>query len=495
MEPSHEKGLRKLRKIEKFQAFVIRFITTIGKWLHFLLPFLLIGITVLAILALVDLVVISTRLIGIFFGILALYTINSIILYLGAARTNKLLEARLDFERKRGRPIDALDGFDELTHHVRRVIKLLKITAILSIIATILFAAMVLYKLIELGYAAIGFTLFALGLALLIRSLNLNIYDVNGLKDFYKPTIHQIFLDNLFSDGISNHIDPISLLRWNDYILGITEILNPAFIKKIKSKEKGERPITFAIEKILYLYYLKSQEVLQEERFIAEMEEVINIESDIFDVEKGLLIEGKWYFSKKDIYGLFEYLKEHNPGFFKIVDKLQIELKDNIEKFSQDKIYMDSSANEVVFKGNSLNVMVYLFNNSPKSKEYHIRVFATGFDPPEFKLEMRVEGRGSFKIPDQPIPLTSSTGTDIVGVMSDMLENGDAIWLTLEPRVLGEQSLQIFLENADGTIIEGRTRNVRIAKDLKTQLKKLTSIGTIIGGIGAPLSRVLVAGM
>ena len=489
MEPSHEKGLRKLRKIEKFQAFVIRFITTIGKWLHFLLPFLLIGITVLAILALVDLVVISTRLIGIFFGILALYTINSIILYLGAARTNKLLETRLDFERKRGRPIDALDGFDELTHHVKRVINLLKVTSIFSIIATLLFAAMVILQLIELGYAAIGFTLFALGLALLIRSLNLNIYDVNGLKDFYKPTIHQIFLDNLFSDVVSNHIDPITLLRWNDYVLGITEILNPAFVKKIKGLERGERPITFAIEKILYLYYLKSQGVLQEERFLAELKEVINVESEIFDVEKGLLIEGKWYFSRKDIFSLFEYIKEHNPGFFKIVDRLQIELRDNIEKFSQDKVYMDSSGQEAVFKGQSLNVMVFLFNNSPKSKEYRIRIIATGFNPGEFKLDMRVEGRGSLKIPDEPIPLTSSTGTDIVGVMSDILENGDALWLTLEPRVLGEQSLQIFLETADGTIIEGRTRNVRVAKDIKSQLKKLTSIGTILGGIAAPLSR------
>ena len=493
MEPSHEKGLLKLRKIEKFQTFIIRFITKIGKWLHFLLPFLLIGITVLSILALVDLVDISLT--GIFFGILALYTLNSIILYLGAAKTNKLLEARLDFERKRGRPIDALDGFDELTHHVHKVIKLLKVTAILSIIATLLFAGMILFKLIELGYAAIGFTLFALGLALLIRSLNLNIYDVNGLKDFYRPTIHQIFLDNLFSDVISNHIDPISLLRWNDYILGITEILNPAFIKKVKSLEKGERPITFCVERILYLYYLKSQGVLEDERFVAELKEVINIESDTFDVEKGLLIDGKWYFSKKDIFGLFEYIKEHNPGFFKIVDKLQIELKDNIEKLSQDKIYMDSSTQESVFKGESLNVMVFLFNNSPKSKEYHVRVIATGFDPKEFILEVKVEGRGSFKVPDQPIPLTSSSGTDIVGVMSDMLENGDAIWLTLIPRVLGEQSLQIFLENADGTIIEGRTRNVRIAKDLKSQMKKLTSIGSILGGIAAPLSRVLVVGL
>ena len=66
MEPNYEKDLKVLNKLERVQAFVIHFITKIGKWLHFLLPFMLIGITVLAILALVDIVIISTRLIVFF---------------------------------------------------------------------------------------------------------------------------------------------------------------------------------------------------------------------------------------------------------------------------------------------------------------------------------------------------------------------------------------------------------------------------------------------
>jgi len=75
-----------------------------------------------------------------------------------------------------------------------------------------------------------------------------------------------------------------------------------------------------------------------------------------------------------------------------------------------------------------------------------------------------------------------------------MLENGDTTWLSLEPRELGEQTVQIFLETEEGIIIEGKTRAVKVSKDLMTQLKKLTSMGSILGGLAAPLSRALAGG-
>ncbi len=87
---------------------------------------------------------------------------------------------------------------------------------------------------LNLGFAAAGFSLVGFGLALLIRSLNLNIHDVNGLQDFYKPTTHQIFLDNFFAEILSNHLDPVTYLKWDEYLAGINEILTPAFVEKIK---------------------------------------------------------------------------------------------------------------------------------------------------------------------------------------------------------------------------------------------------------------------
>ena len=202
-------------------------------------------------------------------------------------------------------------------------------------------------------------------------------------------------------------------------------------------------------------------------------------------------MEERWYFSMNDSVKLFNYIKKFNPGFFNVIDRLQLELADNIERISKDPIYMDSTAQEVVYLNSELNIFCFLYNNSPEAKKYIIKVNAPGFEPSKLKLDIQVEGVGSFQIPNTSIPLISSESRDIVGVLSTMLENGDTTWLTLEPRETGEQTVQIFLLSEDGTIIEGKTRVVKVTKNIKDYLKKLGSIGSLLGGLAVPLARIL----
>lgn len=492
MEEQLQKELAKTLKRERTQKKLTKYMSGMGKYLLLTLPWIMVIITILAIFNIITLVDIIVA--AIFYIVLFLYFINSVILFYGASFTKTSLKKRLDFERKRGRPIDSLEGFDLLYNNVNRVIKLLKIIAVLCFIALGLFLSMILIGLLEIGFAAIGFALFGFGLALLVRSLNLNIHDVNGLSDFYRPSTHQIFLDNFFSEIFANHLDPVTYLKWDEYIAGINKILTSGFVQKIKQEEPDELPITFALERILFLYYLNYQEVLTRDQFSDELKEVINVDSPTFDVDKGLLVEGAWYFSLDDISKLFKYIKFYNPGFFNIIDRLQLELSDNIERVSKDPIYMDSSSQEIVFKDTELNIMVFLYNNSKERKKYKIRIIAPGFEPHEVKIDIEVEGRGTFEIPSESIPLIAKDEMDIASVLSSMLENGDTTWVSLEPRALGEQTIQIFLENEDGLIIEGRTRAVKVTKDLLGQIKKLTSMGSILGGLATPLSRMLAGG-
>ena len=485
MERGLDKDLLKIIKKERFQGKMVVYVSGVGKILLFVLPILLLIVTILAFISVLDF-----TLKIVFFVILGIYAFNSIMLFLGANSTNSSLKLRLKFERKRGRPIDSLDGFDLLFSSVKSVVNLLKIIALICFLALILFLIMLLLGDMNLGFAAAGLALIGLGLAIIIRSLNLNIHDVNGLQDFYKPTTHQIFLDNLFGEVFSDHLDPVTFLKWDEYLAGINKILTHSFIQKIKEQEVDELPITFAIESLLFLYYLKYQNVLTKEQFTRELAEIIEVDSLDFEVDKGLLIENSWYFSTADIFKIFAYIKKYNPGFFKIVDRIQLELADNIERISKDPIYMDSSTQEVVFLNAELNIMIFLYNNAPEDKKYTIKVVAPGFEPSELNLAIKVEGRGSFLIPEKPIPLISSEGTDIVGVLSSMLENGDSTWLTLEPRQTGEQTIQIFLMSSDGTIIEGKTRTIKVTKDMKTYLKKLTSIGSLLGGLAVPLAKM-----
>ncbi len=486
MERDLELELAKILKKEKFQGNMISYMSKVGKLLLFILPILLVVITVFTLFS-----PLNITLMIIFYTILGIYLFNSIMLLLGATSTESSLKMRLNFERRRGRPIDSLDGFDLLANNVKRVTNLLKLISLICLVALVLFLVMLYMGDLNLGFAAAGFSLVGLGLALLIRSLNLNIHDVNGLQDFYKPTTHQIFLDNFFAEILSNHLDPVTYLKWDEYLAGINEILTPTFIQKIKEQEEDELPITFAIEKILFLYYLKFQEVLTEGQFIQELKEVIDVESKTFDIQKGLFIGGSWHFSTADIAKLFNYVRTYNPGFFNIIDRLQLELADNIERVSNDPIYMDSTAQEVVYLNSELNIMIFLYNNAPEAKKYILKINAPGFEPNKLKLEIEVEGRGEYLIPNSPLPLTSSEGKDIAGVLSTMLENGDTIWLTLEPREIRTQTIQIFLLSEDGTIIEGKTRAVKVTKDIKTYLKKLGSIGSLLGGLAVPLAKVL----
>jgi hypothetical protein len=481
-----EKDLAKILKKEKFQGNMISYMSKVGKLLLFILPIALVVITILTLFAPLDI-----TLTIIFYAILAVYFFNSVMLLLGANSTESSLKMRLNFERKRGRPIDSLDGFDLLANNVKRVTNLLKIISLICFIALVLFVVMLYLGDLNLGFAAAGFALVGFGLAILIRSLNLNIHDVNGLQDFYKPSTHSIFLDNFFAEILSNHLDPVTFLKWDEYLAELSKILTPDFIQKIKEQEPDELPITFAIEKLLFLYYLKFQEVLSDDQLMLELKEVINVNSDNFDVEKGIFMEERWYFSMNDIYKLFNYIKKFNPGFFDLIDRLQLELADNIERVSKDPIYMDSAAQEVVYLKSELNIMVFLYNNSPGAKKYIIKVNAPGFEPSKLKLDIEVEGRGEFTIPNTPIPLISSEGRDIAGVLSTMLENGDTTWLTLEPRETGTQTVQIFLLSSDGTIIEGKTRAVKVSKNIKDYIKKLSSIGSLLGGLAVPLSKIL----
>jgi len=486
MERHLEKDLAKILKKERFQGNMISYMSKVGKLLLFTLPIVLVVITILTLFAALD---ITLRII--FYAILAVYFFNSVMLLLGANSTESSLKMRLNFERKRGRPIDSLDGFDLLANNVKRVTNLLKIISLICFVALVLFLVMLLGIEDILGFAAAGFALVGFGLAILIRSLNLNIHDVNGLQDFYKPTTHQIFLDNFFAEILSNHLDPVTFLKWDEYLAELNKILTPEFIQKIKTEEPDELPITFAIEKLLFLYYLKFQEVLSEDQLIQELREIINVDSDNFNLEKGIFMEERWYFSMNDIYKLFNYVKKFNPGFFDIIDRLQLELADNIERLSKDPIYMDSSAQEVVYLNTELNIFCFLYNNSPEAKKYIIKINAPGFEPNKLKLDIEVEGRGTFLIPNSPIPLISSESRDIAGVLSTMLENGDTTWLTLEPRDTGEQTVQIFLLSEDGTIIEGKTRAVKVTKNIKDYIKKLSSIGSLLGGLAVPLSKIL----
>ncbi len=481
-----ERELKEVKKIEYLQETLVRYVNPVGKWLMYTLPPFLVGLTTLIFL-------IGTRFLLklVFYALLGIYGINATFLLLSAWITDRSLRKRLTFERKKGKPIESLDGFEIVLGGVNHVTFLLKIVSLLCYISMVLYVGTLTFGLLELAFAAAGFTLFSFGLAVIIRSLNLKLNDINGLQDFFKPLIHEIKLDNLLSESVANHLDPITYLKWDEFLGALKKILSPTFVEKIQAQEKGETPLTFATEKLLFTYYLLYQDVLTKKQFENEVKEIFDLDALEDPIEKGLVIEGTHYFTKRDIFQIFGYMYQYNPGLFKLIDRLQLEMSENIERLAKDPIYMDACTQEVVYQNDALNIMTFLYNNAPDAKKYTVEIVAPGFEPDRVELAIQVEGSGTFEIPTEKVSLIAPQDRDVTDIMYNMLENGDTLWVTLEPRKVGEQTVQVFLKTVDGTIIEGETKSVQVIKNMKQQLKRITSAGSLLGGIGVAVSRIL----
>ncbi|MHA1298019.1 MAG: hypothetical protein ACTSO9_01090 [Candidatus Helarchaeota archaeon] len=500
-ETTKNKLLEEVSKKESLQAKLNDYNVKIGKMLLYLIPLTLVILTVTNLATGGSMFQI---LLFIFVIILGVYAVNSFLLMMGALSTGQAFKLRLSFERKIGRPLDSLRGFSTIQKKIGGTLNLLKIIALVSFASLGIYTVWIALSIMTttglgtrnelaelLSYAGLGFTLVTAGLALLVKSVKMDITDVTGLSDYYKPSNHDLFVDNFFGDIFYGSLDPIVKLKWDEFTDTLANCLKPEFISEIQAKEEKEIPVKFAIEKILYLSYLELQGVISIETVKKEIGEILNFSED-YNYERGAKIEGRYYFGVNDLHKIFRCIDRHIPAFFDAIDRLQLELIDNIKILSEDPIYMDVCAEEMVAKDGEINIILFLYNNNPNDEKYKIKIFAPGFQPEELIVDVMCEGRGDFEIPKKEIPLTHDTEQDVVEVMSTMLKNGDAIWLTLEPREKGEQTIQVFLMEPDGTVIEGKTMTVDIYTNFVYLIKRITGSSSVLGGIATPVLRTVM---
>ncbi len=88
----------------------------------------------------------------------------------------------------------------------------------------------------------------------------------------------------------------------------------------------------------------------------------------------------------------------------------------------------------------------------------------------------------------------SDSGTDVAHVLATMFKNSVTIWLTLEPREIGVQTLQVFVKDSEGHVVEGKTMPVTVIRNIEYLLKRITSGTSILTGAMTPaLNMVLGA--
>lgn len=483
---------------EAQQAKLTAYSVKAGRHLLHALPLVLVALTVVSLLNIIAPVILLYVLIA----VLAMFAFNTFILGLLASRTKSAFSKRLDLERHKGRPLDSLQGFVAIKNGVDRTIRTIRAVFLLGLIVLILYAGYVFVLLNQLpaelslwvAYLGLGLALVCFGASLMVKSIRMDITSVTGLSDFYRPNSHELFLDNFFADVFRGHLDPIARLKWDEFTEDIRQCMKPNFVGEILKSEPDENPVAFAMEKLLYLHYMEYSGVLSSKKVLDELGEFLNLETEYYHPDRGAKIGGRYYFHEEDINRVFSLIEHTTPAAFDLIDRLQLELMDNISVLSSDPIYVDASAQEVCVKDGECHFLLMLFNNTKDAKDFSVRITVSGFQPAELIVKVSAEGRGNFSIPTEPIPLVTDTNKDVAHVLATILKNGVSLWLTLEPREIGHQTLQVFVEDDRGRVIEGKTMPIVVIRNLTYQLKRLTSLSSIAGGALAPLLRALTLG-
>ncbi len=346
---------------------------------------------------------------------------------------------------------------------------------------------------------AISFTLLTFGLSMFVKSLSADITDVIGLADFFVPSSHEITVDKIIADVFKEHLDSLSRLKWDEFRAIIEKSMLPDYKYKIIQEEPDENPVDFAIEKLLLLSYLEYQGILSFKQVLNELKEIMTIPNDQYDYEQGADIGlSKRYFSRADLHKIFEDLiARYSKPFFKILDRLQLELLDNFKSFASQEVYFDVACDERVILDKYLSLFIIIFNNSPKKKEFKLNVISSGFFPKIFELSLEVEGRGALdlqliaqKLSEPNPPLISSEGEDAVNLMSEITKNSDSVWLSLNALEKGEQTIQVFLMDEMKNVIKGITLTVETYQDFASKIKTGGASTSVLTGLITALAKI-----
>ncbi len=465
----------------------------VGRYLLYILPLLLVALTTLSVTKTVDAIV----LLDWFVLALAVFGLNTLFLGLLVSTTRSAFTKRLNLERQNGRPLDSLQGFTTIRDNVDRTLFTIRIVFLLSLIVLVLYIIYIHLALSQsdlstsVAVLGLGLSLVCFGASLLVKTVSVDVASVTGMSDFYRPSSHELLLDNFFSDVFRCHLDPVARLKWDEFVENIRVSMRKEFIDSILSKEPDESPVSFAIEKLLYLHYMEFSGVLSHERVIRELDEVLILDRERYHPDTGVKMGTRQYFHTADIFKVFRLIERMTPAFFDIIDRLQLELIDNIAVMAGDPIYVDASVQEVCKKDDECHLMILLFNNTESPRDYIIRVTAAGLEPTELRMSVSAEGRGGNSIPTRPIPLVSDGDLDVAHTLATLLKNSVAVWLTLEPSEIGTKTIQVFVEDERGNVVEGKTMPVAVIRNIEYLFKRMTSGITILAGAVTPAFNAL----
>ena len=292
----------------------------------------------------------------------------------------------------------------------------------------------------------------------LIHHLMRHLGDKIPFLSFHAPTHHLTQVNTILGDLIIAHLDPDSLLEWNDWKNTLSESIIP-----------GNDPRQ-CMERLLYILHLNFQEEITAELSYSELCEFLNRSA----IPKLLLDEEATY-NWRNLQRLISHARAWQPSAFRLLDRLQNDILSGAPPVLKSKWRMDVSLDAECSQGTG-NLFIVLNNQTFESRHVRVEVLCPGGEP-----ELRTH---RFELAPCPPPraavsLTNHSEDDGLDWIPRYLERGVVLWIGVSwpDRFKGPANVQVILRDDEGVVLESIVVSTSVgSKDsglVKERMKKL----------------------
>ena len=412
-----------------------------------------------------------------------MYMLNGFLLKMNFRKNVKAFQ-------KKGKPVKGIRGFDDLVSGMNSAVNFSIMITLTSIISLVFYIASVYgdYQSISsseenlkslMATLGITFAFVTISVIFLVDYPEDSSFNPGGLISFYEPDIFPMTLDNILGDVFKTYIDPITFMDIDEWYADIVDKLNPAFEADEDSFTRRDR----AIEKILLVTYLhiSNDKLVSKDIVYKEFNELFGDSTDAF------LNGDATGLTFKEIVKIIKRIEQKAPEPFRLVDRLMLSLTDDYKYFTSLDTYFTVSGktNQGSVKESS-GIITFLLNNTPRDDrkiKVTMRSDRATVHPDRQSIVLNLDPMTDSYPKDQPEIIGDED--DILGILSDILQVGDAVWFRLKSLHFGFKLVTIQVEELNGSMTAGESLEVKFTKSLNFYVQAY--LPKISGAVGLAL--------
>lgn len=373
----------------------------------------------------------------------SLFTIISFIYTLNGILLNSAFHQGAKKQLEKGKPVTGIRGYSDLVSSLSSARNYSILITLASVISLALFVSAIA---LDFSFSdaednvrslmttlAVTFAFITISVMFVVEYPEESSFSPGGLISFYEPDTFPMTLDNLLGDVFLTYVDPATYMDVDEWQLDIMEKLNPNFENDESRKTRLER----AREKILLLAYMhnSNEKLVTKDVVQKELLELFGENLDEFMHGKGTGL------TFEEILKIVRRIEDKAPEPFRLVDRLMIALTDDYEHFKEMDTYITVSAktNQGSVR-ESAGILVFFLNKTENAlRQFHVslRSDRQTVHPYDQSILINLDPQ-SDPLPDAQPPIISEGGEDdVIGILSDILQVGDAVWFRIKPSSFG----------------------------------------------------------